>query len=152
MSQVREALKRADDERQAVKRPRKRLMDDIKDLGSKPLPKEERDKVVAQARKIISATPGKDKKIVALSLLAAQVAHAGDKDLADEIMRDAERLVNPQPKNYQDFLLQLDARERLCRGKSGQGIPAARKYDPAGQRHDLGVCKGRRIHRCQRRD
>ena len=38
-------------------------------------------------------------------MLAAQVAKAGDKELADEIMRDAERLVNPQPKNYQDFML-----------------------------------------------
>ncbi len=82
-------------------------MEGITGLNSKQLPKEERDKVIAQSRKIISQTPGKDKKIVALSLLAAQVAHAGDKDLAAEIMRDAERLVNPQPKNYQDFLLSL---------------------------------------------
>jgi hypothetical protein len=83
----------------------KKMMDDIKALGTKPLPKEQRDEVVAQARKIISQTPGKDKKIVALSFLAAQVAHAGDKELADEIMLDADRLVNPQPKNYQDYLL-----------------------------------------------
>ncbi len=83
----------------------KQMMNDIKDLGTKPLAKEERDKVVAQARKIISQTPGRDKKIVALSLLAAQVSRAGDRELADEVMRDAERLVNPQPKNYQDFLL-----------------------------------------------
>ena len=91
--------------REARESAEKQMMDEIKGLGTKPLPKEERDKVVTQARKIISQTPGKDKKIVALSLLAAQVAHAGDKELASEIMRDAERLVNPQPKNYQDFLL-----------------------------------------------
>ncbi len=83
----------------------KKLLEDISGLGTKPLPKDDRDKVVAQARKIIAETPGKDKKIVALSMLAAQVAKAGDRELADEIMRDAERLVNPQPKNYQDFLL-----------------------------------------------
>lgn len=83
----------------------KKMMEDVASLGSKPLPKEERDKIVAQARKIIAETPGKEKKIVALSLLAAQVAKAGDKELAAEIMRDAERMVNPQPKNYQDFLL-----------------------------------------------
>ena len=77
----------------------------LKDLGSKPLPKEEREKVVEQARKIISQTPGKEKKVVALSLLAAQVVKMGDKELADDIMNDAERLVQPQPKNYQDFLL-----------------------------------------------
>ncbi len=82
----------------------KKALDDIKDLGTKPLPKEERDRVIAKARKVISQTPGKDKKIVALSLLAAQVSRLGDKELADEIMRDADRLVNPLPKNYQDFL------------------------------------------------
>lgn len=40
-----------------------------------------------------------------MSLLATQVAKLGDKDLAAEIMLDAERLVNPNPKNYQDYLL-----------------------------------------------
>ena len=90
--------------REEREKAEKQMMDDVKGIGTKALPKDERDKVVAQARKIISQTPGKDKKIVALSLLAAQVAHLGDKALADEIMRDAERLVNPQPKNYQDFL------------------------------------------------
>jgi hypothetical protein len=83
----------------------KKLIGDIKDLGSKPLPKEERDKIVAQSRKIIAETPGKDKRATALTLLATQVAHAGDKELASEIMRDAERFVNPQPKNYQDFMM-----------------------------------------------
>lgn len=79
----------------------------LKDVQAvkKELPKEEREKVVAKVRKIISATPGKEKKIGALSMLAAQVAKAGDKDLADEIMRDAERMINPYPKNYRDFLL-----------------------------------------------
>lgn len=81
----------------------KKMMEDINDLSKKSLPKEERDKVISQARKIISETRGKDKKIIALSLLGAQVARAGDKDLADEIMRDAERLVNPQPKTFMDF-------------------------------------------------
>jgi hypothetical protein len=96
-----DSAQRAREERDKAE---KQMMEDVKNLGTKPLPKEERDKIVTQARKIISQTPGKDKKIVALSMLAAQVAHAGDKELADEIMRDAERMVNPQPKNYQDFL------------------------------------------------
>ena len=98
------AYQQAQKEREARGKVEKQMMDDIKDLGTKPLPKEERDKVVARARKIISETKGKDKKIVALSLLAAQVARAGDKELADQIMIDADHLVNPQPKNYQDFL------------------------------------------------
>jgi hypothetical protein len=81
------------------------LMKDVESLGTKQLPKEERDKIVAQARKIVSEMGGKDQKIMALSLLAAQVAKAGDKELAGEIMKDAGAMVNPQPKNYKDFLL-----------------------------------------------
>ena len=82
-----------------------KLMEDVANLSTKQLPKEERSKIIAQTRKIISQTPGKDKKIAGLSLLAAQVAKVGDKELAAEIMKDAERFVNPQPKNYQDFML-----------------------------------------------
>ena len=81
------------------------LMRDVESLGSKQLPKEERDKIVAQARKIVSEMGAKDQKIMALSMLAAQVAKAGDKELAGEIMKDAAAMVNPQPKNYKDFLL-----------------------------------------------
>src|SRR5436190_17353368 len=99
------AATRANEEKLTREKREKDLMEGITGLGKKELSKEERDKVIAQSRKIISQTAGKDKKITALSMLAAQVAHAGDKDLADEIMRDAERLVNPQPKNYKDFLL-----------------------------------------------
>lgn len=82
-----------------------KVMEDVASLGSKPLPKDERAKIVAQARKIVSQTPGREKKIAGLSLIAAQVAKAGDKELAAEIMKDADSLVNPQPKNYQDFML-----------------------------------------------
>lgn len=92
-------------EREKREKAEKQMIGDINKLGTKSLPKEERDKIIAQARKIISETRGKDKKIAALGLLGAQVARLGDKDLANEIMRDAERLVNPQPKNYQDFML-----------------------------------------------
>jgi hypothetical protein len=82
-------------------------MEDIKEIGSKPLSPEDRQKVISQARGIIARTPGKEKKIMALNLLAVQVMRAGDKDLAAEIMNDAERFVNPQPKHYRDFLLSL---------------------------------------------
>ena len=77
----------------------------ITEFGSKPLGKEERSKLVASTRSAIAKTRGKDKKVLALSLLAAQVAKSGDRELAGDLMRDAERLVDPQPKNYQDFLL-----------------------------------------------
>lgn len=82
----------------------KDTMDKVMGMTNKSLPDEERAKIVAEARKIISQTPGKDRKLTGLSLLAAQVARAGDKALAADIMRDAERLVNPQPKNYRDFM------------------------------------------------
>jgi hypothetical protein len=104
-SSANSAAQKAIAERVAREATEKKLMGDIKDLGSKPLPKEERDKIVAQSRKIIAESPGKDKRVTALTLLATQVAQAGDKELASEIMRDAERFVNPQPKNYQDFMM-----------------------------------------------
>jgi hypothetical protein len=83
----------------------KQLADDAQNLGKKELPKEERQKIVDQARLIIARTPGRDKKIAALSMLAASVVKAGDKELAAGIMKDARALVNPDPKNAQDFLL-----------------------------------------------
>jgi hypothetical protein len=83
----------------------RKFIEDVQGLSTKQLPKEERDKIIAQARKIITQTPGREKKIAALGMLAAQVAKMGDKELAGEIMRDAEALVNPSPKNYRDFLL-----------------------------------------------
>jgi hypothetical protein len=83
----------------------RKLMSDVQGLGQKNLPKEEREKFVTQARKIIMQAQGREKKIVGLSLLAAQVSKLGDKELASEIMRDAEAFVNPSPKTYQDFLL-----------------------------------------------
>lgn len=92
-------------EREAREKEERQLIEDVKKLEKRELPKEEREKIIAQARRIIMQTPGRDKKIVSLSLLASQVAKFGDKDLATEIMRDAESMVNPAPKNFQDFLL-----------------------------------------------
>ncbi|MEP6902892.1 MAG: hypothetical protein ABJA66_14155 [Actinomycetota bacterium] len=80
------------------------MMKSLENLGSKELTKEEREKTVAQARKIIGGMGKKEEKIMALSLLAGQVAKLGDKELAADIMKDAQALVNPSPKNYRDFL------------------------------------------------
>ncbi|MEP7148598.1 MAG: hypothetical protein ABI857_06915 [Acidobacteriota bacterium] len=92
-------------EREEREKAEQKLIEDVQSLATKPLPKEEREKIITQARKIIMQTPGRDKKVVALGMLASQVSKMGDKELAAEIMRDAEALVNPSPKNYQDFLL-----------------------------------------------
>jgi hypothetical protein len=83
----------------------RKLMEQVGTMASKNLPTEERNKIVEQARKLISRSGGKDKKIVALSMLASQVAKAGDKELAGDIMKDAESLTVAQPKNYQDYIL-----------------------------------------------
>jgi hypothetical protein len=83
----------------------KKMMDDIAKVGSNKINADQRAAIVAQARRTLMSTPGRDKKVVGLSALAAQVLKSGDKDLAGEIMRDASSFVNPQPKNYQDFLL-----------------------------------------------
>ena len=80
------------------------MMKNVQKLGSKELPKDERDKIVAQSRKIIGGMGRKEEKIMALSMLASQVSAAGDKELAAEIMKDANTLVNPSPKNYKDFM------------------------------------------------
>ena len=92
-------------DREEREKAEQKLFEDVQSIGNKPLPKEERDKIVAQARKIITQTVGREKKVMGLSFLASQVAKTGDKELAGEIMRDAQALVNPAPKNYQDFLL-----------------------------------------------
>lgn len=80
------------------------LAKDFLSLQNKELPKEEREKVIGKARKIIAALPSRQAKLFALSGLAAQVAKLGDKELADEVMREAEGLVNLQPKNFQQYI------------------------------------------------
>lgn len=88
----------------SARKEQEETMKNVMKLSEKELPKEERDKIVANARKIINGMGSRREKIMALSLLASQVAGAGDRELAAELMKDAQALVNPQPKNYQDFL------------------------------------------------
>ena len=73
-------------------------------LGTKKLSDEERQKVVADARRIISGSNDRIQKITGLTMLGTQVAKIGDEDLAAQIMRDAEALVDPRPRNARDFL------------------------------------------------
>lgn len=81
----------------------KKLMEDVGSLNKKTLSKEERQKVVEQARKIIKDVKNREQKLFALSALAAQVALSGDKESASQIMDDARALINPQPKNYREY-------------------------------------------------
>lgn len=82
-----------------------KLASDIQNLANRQLPAEERQRIVSQARQYMMSDGSREKKIVGLNMLAAQVAKAGDIELAREIMRDVEGLVNPYPKHYQDFLM-----------------------------------------------
>ncbi len=83
----------------------RKLMEEVGTLGTKTLPKEERERITTDARKMITRSGGADKKIIGLSMLAAQVAKAGDKELASELMKEAEGLTAAQPKNYQEYML-----------------------------------------------
>lgn len=81
-----------------------KIMQDLQSLGAKKLPDEERIKVIAEARKIVAGIEEPNMKMLALSSLAAQVAKMGDAETANEILREVERFVNPQPKNYMDYM------------------------------------------------
>ncbi len=79
-------------------------MDQIAKLNTQQLPKEEREKIVASARKTIGGIKDPNQKIMALTALALQISKLGDKELAVEIMDEGRNLVNLQPKNYLDFM------------------------------------------------
>lgn len=81
-----------------------KIMQDLQNLGAKKLSDEERAKVIAQSRKIVAGIEEPNMKMLALSSLAAQVAKMGDKETATDILREVERFISPQPKNYMDYM------------------------------------------------
>jgi hypothetical protein len=87
-----------------ARKEQQEMMQNVQKLGTKELPKEEREKIITQSRKIIGGIGNKSEKLMALSMLASQVSKLGDKELAADIMKDTQTLVNPSPKNYRDFL------------------------------------------------
>ena len=82
----------------------KQLIEDVGNLGTKQLSKEDREKIIGQARKTIAEIKEPTQRMFALSALASQVALAGDKELAVQIMDEARAFINSSPKNYQDFI------------------------------------------------
>lgn len=82
----------------------KQLMENVQSLGTKKLSIEEREKTIGQARKSIASLRDPNKKLLALSVLASQVSALGDKEIAGQILDEARNLVNPQPKNYMEFM------------------------------------------------
>jgi len=83
---------------------KKKLADGLQNLDAKKLSEDERKKVVEESRKIIAETVDRDQKLLALSALALRIAKLGDKKLASEIMKEAQNLVNLQPKNYREYI------------------------------------------------
>ncbi len=79
-------------------------LENLAELRKKELPSDERAKIVQRSRKMIAGMKTREEKLMAMNMLAAQVADVGDKDLAIEIMTDAQGLVNPSPKTYLDFM------------------------------------------------
>lgn len=80
------------------------LLKDADKLADKNLSKEQREKIISQARQIIAKLKNREQKLFALSALAGQVSKMGDKEIAAEIMNEARTLVNLQPKNYKDYI------------------------------------------------
>jgi hypothetical protein len=74
-------------------------------LANKELPREERQAIVDEARRIIERTSSPQAKVAGLTSLAGVVAKAGDKELALQLINEAERYSNPYPKNYVDYML-----------------------------------------------
>ena len=80
-----------------------KTMENLKNLGMKKLPDAERKKVIAEAKKMVAEIDDPNARTLALSTLAAQIAKMGDTETATEIIREAERFISPQPKNYMDY-------------------------------------------------
>jgi hypothetical protein len=83
---------------------KKKIADDLQNPDIKKLSEDERKKVVEESRKIIGETVDRDQKLLALSALALRIAKLGDKELASVIMKEAQNLVNLQPKNYREYI------------------------------------------------
>lgn len=85
-------------------RPEEETFETLKNLETKKLSDEERAKAIAEAGKMIEKIEDPNAKMMALSGLAVQIRKSGDKDLALEIMKQAESFVNQTPKSYVDYV------------------------------------------------
>ena len=81
-----------------------RELEKLQTTVKRDVPKEERQKAIAQARKVIGGMKNREQKIFALNALAIQADSSGDKDLALEIMAEIQNMVNPSPKTYLDYM------------------------------------------------
>lgn len=84
--------------------PEKETFETLATLDTKKLSDEDRAKAIAEAGKMIEKIQDPNAKMMALSGLAVQIKKTGDKDLALEIMKQAESFVNQTPKSYVDYM------------------------------------------------
>ncbi|MEP7036813.1 MAG: hypothetical protein ABI891_00580 [Acidobacteriota bacterium] len=94
----------ADSEAESIKDSPEKSLGNLGNLGDKQLSKEEREKAISAAQKIIGGIKDPNQKLYALSALALQIAKSGDKETASKIMDESRAMVNLQPKNYMDFM------------------------------------------------
>ncbi len=83
---------------------REEFLQDAQKLADNQISKEEKEKIVQQARLTASKMASREMQIAVLSGLATQLFKIGDKEMAREIMNEARALVKFPPKNYKDFL------------------------------------------------
>lgn len=92
-------------EKQQLERERQeKALEDVKAIGTKELSDEQRAAVIAEASRMIEQIEDPTAKVTALSGLAAQVAKAGDKETALQIMKQAESMISLTPKTYVDYM------------------------------------------------
>lgn len=90
---------------QAREEERQLLMAELQEFGNDGLSSSEKAKFIGRARRIVGEIDEPTVKILALTSLASRVKYLGDKELASDIMREANALVKPNPNNYLDYLL-----------------------------------------------
>lgn len=90
--------------RQPKPNPEKETLETLAKLDTKKLSDEERAKAIAEAGKMIENIEDPNAKMMALSGLAVQINKSGDKELALQIMKQAESFVNQTPRNYIDYM------------------------------------------------
>ena len=98
------ASERAEQEKWKKRAEDRKSLGVFSKLSSGNLPPEEREKVLAEARKTVARLRDPRDKVIALSAIATGVV-GSDKQLALDLMREADRVAPLYPKNYADFMV-----------------------------------------------
>ena len=80
-----------------------KFLKSLSEFGKQEAPKKQRLEFIRNARKVISRVKDKNKKVWLLTELAFNINDPADKKIAQELMTEATKLVNPDPKAFYDF-------------------------------------------------